>query len=550
MLVLLVGLAVLFPAFRETGPLYRLPHIFDHITFEHLEVAKNLSAEHGWLGLRRGRLNVDGEPVYQAYNRFPPLGYGLIKLATLTQPGTLAGQVQAARMLMLALYAGAAVLAYFSLVEIAGRRWLALAATLTAFGSYAVLRSCDMVATEGVVDLFGTLLAFHGIARYQPRPGPGLVPTPDAAPRLAQLVAKSCAALLLGWHVYGLLLPFVALGLAAALMGRDRAEFRRLLLFGAVAFLFGLAVLLQNFAREYVALGGATPIWELPSFRSMIAKSGAYGQIDGGWLAFALDQLQRAGLALLPYAATQVDVWWRGWAVLGALGFAVVGAAAAVAVVPMANANYRRVQAASRALVPLAVTGLAWAVGMRGNLYSYQWTWGREHRIEGWDVFESMFHVGVPLAVFSLLAMLFEGWIRPGGSRRRRLAAATVVVASCLAFLVSVLQMGQLGRHSDIARRAHVELADLDAARRVAAGGSIFGSTAGLAGPSYVVRHALQHFAFANHAFVRKPKRAALAEFVLAARIRDAHTLTPDNRFWFLYRMSEYVRHCPAPRLC
>lgn len=53
---------------------------------------------------------------------------------------------------------------------------------------------------------------------------------------------------LLGWHVCALLAPFLGLGLAAALAGRDWAELRRLAL-------FGLAVLAQNLAREHFALG-------------------------------------------------------------------------------------------------------------------------------------------------------------------------------------------------------------------------------------------------------------------------------------------------------
>ena len=553
LLVLLGGLALLFPAFWEAGPLHREALFHDHITFDHLSVAKNLSAEHGWLGFYHRALNEDGEPVYgRVYNRFPPAGYFLIKLAVLTQPGDLAGQVQAARMLMLALYAGAAALAYFSLALVVGRRWFALAATLAAFGSYAALCACDMVATEGVVDLFGTMLALHGVARYCFPGEPGVPAAPGERRRFGQMLAKACAALLLGWHVFALLAPFVALGLAAALVARDRPELRRLLLFGALAFLFGLAVLVQNFGREYLALDGETPVWELPSFKSMKAKSVFHEQREGNWLPFALDQLQRAGLALAPYAVTRVDVWWRGWAVLGAFGFAVVGAGALLALAPAASAARQRVQTASRVLVPLALTGLAWAVGMRGNIYSYQWTWGRESRSEAWDVFESMFHVGVPLAAFALLALLLP--IRPNRTRLRQLAAIAVVAVLCLAFAASVLHMGQLDRHPEMARQERAMLADLDAARRMAAGRSIFPYGQVWPAPwprhNYVSVGRAPHFYFANHAHVRKPERAAAAELVLAPRIRHARTSTPDNRFYFLYGMAEYLRHCGAPRLC
>ena len=81
------------------------------------------------------------------------------------------------------------MLAWASLVLITGRRWLAVSATLAAFGSYTALYASDMVATEGAPDLFGAMLAFHGIARYH---------FPGRRRRFGQLLAKSCAALLLG----------------------------------------------------------------------------------------------------------------------------------------------------------------------------------------------------------------------------------------------------------------------------------------------------------------------------------------------------------------
>ena len=163
--MLATALATLFPFFHESGPLHRPEQVYDHISFHHLALAKNLSAEHGWLGFYLRIVDGDGEAAYRVYNRFPPAGYFLIKLALLTQPGDLHGQVQAGRMLMLALYAGAALLACAALVLITGRRWLAVSATLAAFGSYTALYASDMVATEGVADLFGSMLAFHGIAR-------------------------------------------------------------------------------------------------------------------------------------------------------------------------------------------------------------------------------------------------------------------------------------------------------------------------------------------------------------------------------------------------
>ena len=121
----------------------------------------------------------------------------------------LSAQLAAARSLMLALFCGAALLAYFSLCRVLAfrrpsrrdsNRWIALSATLFAFGS-AAAASADTVAVEGAPSAFGGFLLFHGMAVFC---GEG---------RFRQLLVKTGAALLLGWGAYLLLAPFVGLGL-------------------------------------------------------------------------------------------------------------------------------------------------------------------------------------------------------------------------------------------------------------------------------------------------------------------------------------------------
>ena len=179
------------------------------ITQNHMTVAMNLSPEHGFLGFYRLTLDGDGNRTYEPYNRFPVLGHVLIKLATLPFPDDLSARLSAARMLMLAFFAAAATTAWLALCRLVRNRWAALAATLLSFSSYYALYYNDMVATEGVVDLFGVMLVFHGMAVYA------------TEGRFGQLPGKTCVALLLGWHVYALLLPYVVLGLAVALRRRD-----------------------------------------------------------------------------------------------------------------------------------------------------------------------------------------------------------------------------------------------------------------------------------------------------------------------------------------
>ena len=542
LVALLASLATLFPLLYEAGPLHRPFHRIDHITFNHLATAKNLSPEHGWLGLYSRGVDAEGDVVYRAYNRFPPLGAGLVKLAVSTRPGDLAGQLQAARMLMLACFAAAAVLAYFSLARLVGRRWLVLAATLAAFGSYAALRACDAVATEGSMDLFAVMLAFHGIACYCGPRGTGLAP--DAAPRFGQLLAKVCTALLLGWHVYALLAPFLGLGLAAALAGRNRAECRRLLLLGALAFLFGLAVLLQNFLREYFALDGERAFRNLPSVKAIPRRS-VLGSLDGHWRALAEDQLHRIGLALAPYAASRFDIGWPGWKLLGGAGLATVaGAAAALAA--------RGGGGAALALASLALVGCCWAVGMPNTLIAYGLP--SESHPDGsffsWDIFEAMFHVGAPLALFALLIALPPSAGRPRFRARRRAATAALAALACTAFVASAFHVGRLHRDPGAATTLRMVLADSDRIMRVARGKKILVAPGAMRFQAGRGRAAVLRFLFADSVLIRRWSPGRFADFVAAARIPNARTLTPDNRLLFLYDMAEVRRRCAAPRLC
>ena len=90
---------------------------------------------------------------------------------------------------------------------------MALAATLLAFASFYSLHYADMVSTE-ITSLFGLWLTAYGLVRF----------AHDG--RLRPLLAKTGLALLLGWHVMGLLLPFVVLGLAQDIRRASQSALR------------------------------------------------------------------------------------------------------------------------------------------------------------------------------------------------------------------------------------------------------------------------------------------------------------------------------------
>ena len=576
LLALLAALATLFPFFYESGPLHRPQYNYDHVTFNHLTLAKNLSAEHGWLGYYSGALNDAGEVTYHAYNRFPVLGHFLIKLAILPAGGDLAGEIQAGRLLMLALFAAAAMLAYLSVVQLTGRRPLALAATLVAFSSFAALNACDMVATEGSVDLFGTMLAFHGIARYlcsslrgagscmrgagpsrSPAEGSGPPPVDGGKRGFGQMLAKACIALLLGWHVCALLAPFVVLGLAAAAIGRNWAEVRRLLLFGALASLFGVAVLAANLVREYLALQGETAFWDLPTWRSLWERA-AWHELSFRGRAYVQHQLHWLGLSLAPYALAGIDVASSGWPLLGFAGGAAIAVMGLAALRPAwreGGALSPR-GAASLALLPLAATGVCWGIGMHGTLKSFRnvcpacqlWfpEWGSSVKT---DVYEAMFHMGVPLALFVLLAQSVPGiWHRRVaplfrfGPTFRRTVAAALLATVWLGFVASAFYMGRLNRDAEIERQERALLADVGAIRQLVAGKKVFAPA-----PPWQYRpraHPRNRFYFNHTVLIRRPALAKFADFAAGPRFVEAETLTPHNQFYFLYPIEEYRRVC------
>lgn len=587
LLVLLIALATLFPFFHEAGPLHRAQYAYDHVTFHHLAVAKNRAAEHAWLGFYNLAVDDAGDVTYRPYNRFPPLGYVLIKLAMLTQDGHLAGEIQAARMLMLAFFAGAAALAYLAVVQLTGRRPLALAATLVAFSSYIALVASDMVATEGVVDLFGTMLAFHGIARYRFPGGAGVPLAAGGRPRLGQLVGKAGIALLLGWHVCALLAPFLAINIAAALVCRDRAELRRLLLFGVTALVIAFAVLATNLISEYIALRGSMEVWNLPSFQAIERRAG-WWNLGQHWPAFVLDQMHRFGLALVPYALSGINVAWRGWTLLGALG--------GVAVFVMAAANLRPLLAgrgaskglddavrarayASLALLPLAAVGVCWATGMHNTVSSFreecplcylQLLTPGKYVVN--DVYEAMFFAGAPLALFALLALRAPArwmpwrWPRwavsqtsrvprvshprdllprgfPSPALGRALGAALLATV-LLGFVASVFYVGRLHRDDRVTEQEGALLADIEAIRELAVGKKVYGPAPRW--PPTMFRSRSRYY-FNGSVLIHRPDLAKFADFVVAPWVPGAETVTPRNRFYFLYRSAEYRRVCGDP---
>ena len=428
-LLLLLAISTVYLFGGGWGGFYQRGGMHINNSAKNMVLAENLSPAHNFLMFLRQYPGPDGALTFDVYNRFPVGGFALIKLVILPFGDDLSAKLYAARMLMLAMFAAAAALAYLSLRRIAGHPWIALTATLWAFSGYYILYYSDAVSNEMMMDLFGIMLVFHGMTIFVQEG------------RFGQLLAKTCLALLIGWHVYALLLPFIVFGLgqetlralrrnipANTVIARIRSVAAalirsRYLRLGAIALIFGLALLSFNFANEYAAWGSETPLRELPSVRSMLKR--VAGQNPGfnadkaeflAYGPFLLGQFERIGRMSLPYALT---VPWGGRlheppAGPPSLVYSAIGVAATAAcLLGLLLLRRHRIPLAS-----LALAGLFWGIGIRFSTALHN--------------FESVFYVGIPLALLMLILM-----------RQRRLIIAALTVAALAIFALSSYQMGR-----------------------------------------------------------------------------------------------------------
>ncbi len=546
LLLLLIALSMSFLYVVDKGHIYRPGHN-GHVSTKNLAIAENLSPDHGFRLFRARHRGPDGAPAYQTYSRFPVGGYALIKLAILPFGNDLSAKVLAARILMLLLFSAAAVLAFRSLARITSRPWIALAATLLAFSSYYMLLYGDAVTTEASVDLFAVMLAFHGMTVFVQEG------------RFPQLLAKTGVALLLGWHVYAFLLPFILLGLArealrawkqgTALRIRVRSAAAAVLrsrytALGLAALLFGAALLTFNFANEYAAFGGEIPVTELPSFQSMLVRTGLDRDFApvGWWLSFLRQQFFRVCVASVPFVLSDWGAGLAEWFPLHLFrrgpGFSLsppglsgpllstsilallmaVGAAAALVRLagPLLEGQQRLLLAA------LALSGFCWALPMRYNVAYYA------------HLFEAMYYVGVPLTLYSLLLLYVrERW----GSR----PVAAFAAAALLAFAASTFRMDQRwGLDAHAAETQRAAMAELGAIRETVRGKAVMVIES--MKREWSTQVTWPHYYLAGSVLVRlldMEAAARSADFLVTPdRVESDALLTPRNEQVFLYDSS------------
>ena len=519
--------AVLLALGGDRGYFYRDGGFHNWNTAKTLAIAENLSPERNFRLMYRVWRDADGGLAYSPYSRFPVGGFALVKIAILPFGNDVAAKLLAARVLMLLMFCGAAALACLAIARLTASRWIGIAATLTAFSGLYAIYYADEVSSESVMDLFGAALVFHGMVVF----------IQDGRFRL--LAVKTCAALLLGWHVYALLLPFIALGFGgeavalsrAALASGEKAKAWRLAIIAlvrsryaalaAVAILFGSALLAFNLANEYTAYGGEQALTETPTFRSMLKRFGVNSWATE-WDTLMERQLYRVGAVSTPYAVARAVGYEFPVPEPNAppLAPTILGAIAmAAALVGLALARRYRILIATAILF-----GFCWAIPLRHNTYNPNY------------LYEGLPYMALALALFALALV---------GARRRlgeRIGARVLIglsAAAACVFALSVFHAGQWERHAGKAELNKAAMADFSAIREVAAGKRVTVAPDVQTWNENVLPGFGIYYYLAG-SFVRLANGAdagsAAADYVVSRyRVDSPEPLTPDNRLAFLY---------------
>ena len=506
--------------------------IHDEMSAKNMAIAENLSINHHFLMFTRQIPEADGKPTYYLYSRFPIGSYALIKLATLPFGDNLSAKILTARILMLLFFAAAAVMAYLSLRRLTSSHWIALTVALLAFSSAYPLYYGDAIGSDAIIGIFGVLLVFHGMAVF------------EQDGRFRQLAVKTCIALLLGWHVYALLLPFIAFGLTRELIKTRldgsappralrqlkhaaRSLLRsRYLALGVISLTFGISMLTFNFTNEYLALNRETPLTELPSFKSMMNRTGAAPRIDKekydylSWPNFTERQFHRVGGMSLPYAFSPTFVEHDHTSAIQRFLVILGISASGASLIGLLLVRRHTILLAS-----LALSGFCWALPMRHNAGV------PNHN------FEALIYIGVTLTLFSIILLCLR---RLAGER----LIAALSIAAMLIFAFSALRMSQLNDSNQTAELQQAAIADFEVIRNNAPDGKaiLINST-----PRFLNRRKTIYYYLAGRHILNgyetvSPERA-LDFIVTGARADGLASLTPQNRRVFLYEWNAYHRH-------
>ena len=428
LLLLAVALSTVFIFGNDRGAFYRRGH-HDYVTADHLGIAKNLSPQHNFLMFRFQEIEYN-EITYHPYNRFPIGTHALVRIVTLPFEHGSSAEMYSARILMLLFFCGAAVLSYLSLKKLRFNRWIALAATMVTFSSTYALYYNDMVAPDGITNIFGIFLTLHGLIVF------------TQEKRMRQLLLKITFSLLMGWPVLALLLLFLVPGFIASAIREihERSNIFRIrwiiansfIRIGSFSLFISVILFGFNMINEAVVVN-KNPL-DTPSIFSLKQKVGLaqieweeeiseekmtfmfFYYINASSIPFAIPNYSNTiGQAL---DTPRLDASLNSQ--IGILGMIII-------TLSIVTALLRKERGI---LLPLVLSGLLWILLFRYHAIAHD--------------FMVLLLIGIPLVLF---ASLFQFITRSSPS----LSTAFLAVLSVSLFIYSAVQMANVGHDSESA---------------------------------------------------------------------------------------------------
>lgn len=437
LILLLAALSTVFIFGNDRGVFYRPGHHTD-TSMQTLSIATNLSPEHNFI-LYHHR----NEHGYRSYSRFPIANYAIVKLAILPFGPDLSNQIQAARVAMLLFFIGSGLLAYLALNKIFGNRWICLASVALAFSSYYILYYNDIISAEYMTNLFGIFLVLHGMAVF----------VQDG--RFRQLLVKTCIALLLGWHVYALLIPFIIFGIIRSIIQWRKQESKvgrvaliqslrnRFLVLGMTALLCGGVLLSFNIFTEYIAYRGELSLRELPTIHALNYRIGQDQDFNEEFsdeidpFNFTIEQVYRVGSMMVPFGIPGFTnmLGVSSDADLGSHGVILGAVSLFFALIILIRTHHKIV------LFPLAVMGFVWSFPFRNQTAFHE--------------VEAVFYIGIPLIIISFIFLHVKTLVSD-----RYMAIISLAFLCILCF--SIAQMGRIGLSPVESGRQHALFVDIN----------------------------------------------------------------------------------------
>ena len=445
---------------------------------------------------------------------------------------------------MFSFFAATVLLTYWSLRKLVENDLVALAATLMTFSSLFYLHFSSMISTEVTMDLFAVMLTFHAMILY------------IQEARFRQLIIKVVLALSIGWHVIGLIVPFIVLGLAKEIiyMWRDPLSGRltireggltlvrssvsvcltsKHLLVGVVTLVYVGIILAYNLGQEWVALSTFQDVSfsKLPSVQAIFRRTGVDSSLFFGtnlesfevaWPEFLFGQIVRIGYISVPFVIQ--DLFFENIHI-----FVYVSIIISVCLGGIRFANHRRLW------LILILAGFCWSLPLRYSTAFHE--------------YEAMFYIGIPLCFYALLSVWCQKVIQKN-------FLWIVVLASLIVMVVSGIKINRVTREDIESVDFHkAMISDLNTIRTITRGENVLIPVADSRAfqtdenPAYTELTGVQHgldFYLSGSGIVfideleRLGDRIRYPKFTISRERDDGPgLLTPDNQLMFLYDLTD-----------